>query len=403
MRLFALTSYSGSAANTNINEFDGLSTQANPAITFNSKGNSLTGLHFYFEDPDGVPRRAMGAYADTSLTDNSTSSLAQPIATSPNRIGIATATAYTFDDTAKGVPTQQTQSRPIILNRPFRSVSEMSYTFTGTPWKNIDFFTPESGYVGLLDVFCVGDPPPNGLVAGKVDLNTRQAPVIQSLVAGASRDEWYGAPAAPGYALPPINSTEAQNVAAKLIQYTTDNPKGSSNSIYKTPSSVDVWRGPLGNISELVGRYISPITAPMPTSPPPALLSSDAGQAPDWYSYVTPTPLVAGQTANPTYAGFTGLLDATVYTETTSSANLVSPVIQRFRESALRPLIDGGQTRVWNLLIDVVAQTGHYPNNSNITGLNQFVVEGEKRVWLHVAIDRYTGQVLDKQVEVVAP
>jgi hypothetical protein len=29
------------------------------------------------------------------------------------------------------------------------------------------------------------------------------------------------------------------------------------------------------------------------------------------------------------------------------------------------------------------------------------VVEGERRYWLHVAIDRYTGQVVDKQLEVV--
>jgi hypothetical protein len=28
-------------------------------------------------------------------------------------------------------------------------------------------------------------------------------------------------------------------------------------------------------------------------------------------------------------------------------------------------------------------------------------VEGEKRYWLHVAIDRFTGQVIDKQIEVV--
>jgi hypothetical protein len=29
------------------------------------------------------------------------------------------------------------------------------------------------------------------------------------------------------------------------------------------------------------------------------------------------------------------------------------------------------------------------------------VVEGEQRYWLHVGIDRFTGQVIDKQIEVV--
>ena len=30
-----------------------------------------------------------------------------------------------------------------------------------------------------------------------------------------------------------------------------------------------------------------------------------------------------------------------------------------------------------------------------------FVVEGEQHYWIHVAIDRFTGQVIDKQFEVV--
>ena len=33
--------------------------------------------------------------------------------------------------------------------------------------------------------------------------------------------------------------------------------------------------------------------------------------------------------------------------------------------------------------------------------LANFVVQGEKRYWVHVAIDRFTGQVIDKQIEVV--
>jgi hypothetical protein len=33
--------------------------------------------------------------------------------------------------------------------------------------------------------------------------------------------------------------------------------------------------------------------------------------------------------------------------------------------------------------------------------LASFVVEGEKRYWLHVAIDRYTGQIVDQQLEAV--
>jgi hypothetical protein len=39
------------------------------------------------------------------------------------------------------------------------------------------------------------------------------------------------------------------------------------------------------------------------------------------------------------------------------------------------------------------------PNTTN--PLANFVVEGEQRYWVHVAIDRFTGQVIDKQIEVV--
>ncbi len=71
------------------------------------------------------------------------------------------------------------------------------------------------------------------------------------------------------------------------------------------------------------------------------------------------------------------------------------------REVVARAVSSVSQTRVWNLLIDVVAQTGHYkPNAGSLQ--NDFVVEGEEHYWVHVAIDRFTGQVIDKQIEKVA-
>jgi hypothetical protein len=53
-----------------------------------------------------------------------------------------------------------------------------------------------------------------------------------------------------------------------------------------------------------------------------------------------------------------------------------------------RALAEMGQTRTWNLFIDVIAQTGKYkPNAPDLTAGN-FVVEGEKRYWLHIALGR---------------
>ena len=125
----------------------------------------------FYSDSDGVVRRAMGGFITSK-----TSMIGQPLAT-----------ATTGYATGKPTPTSQSASRPKMLNRPFRSVAELGYVFSGTPWKNLDFSTPESGYSELLDVFCVNESDdPSGLVAGKVDLNTRQAPVLAAVLANTS-------------------------------------------------------------------------------------------------------------------------------------------------------------------------------------------------------------------------
>jgi len=352
------------------NEFDGMLSQNNPNVSILARDNA-TLVHLYYEDPDGVARRAMGAYAltptatlvSTQTTDNTTS----------DKIGLPMATAETFPSPDTGIGkynlnlNTQTQSRPLVLNRPFRNVAEMSYSFRGTPWKNIDFFTPESGDAALLDTFCLNEPPANGIVAGKVDLNTRQTGVIKALVSSAYYDENKNSYAdagstAPNYSTPPLNSTEADKVATKLIGITTD--------------TTNAWRGPFTNVSNLVGRYIA--------SP------GTIGANTDLFSF---TETITGSTS--VYAGLSAALDNTVYTQGAG----IGQKVQRFREAGIRPLADAGQVRVWNLLIDVVVQTGRYPTSA--TGLDQFVVDGEKRIWLHVAIDRLTGTVIDKQVEVV--
>jgi hypothetical protein len=70
------------------------------------------------------------------------------------------------------------------------------------------------------------------------------------------------------------------------------------------------------------------------------------------------------------------------------------------REVVPRAMASVSQARVWNVLIDVVAQSGRYkPNAQSLR--DDFIVEGEQHYWVHVAIDRFTGQVIDKQIEVV--
>ena len=82
-----------------------------------------------------------------------------------------------------------------------------------------------------------------------------------------------------------------------------------------------------------------------------------------------------------------------------AAANTISSSSEEAKESVARALAEVTQTRTWGLMIDVIAQSGRYPPSAK--GLADFVVEGEKRYWLHIAIDRFTGEVIDQQLEAV--
>lgn len=70
------------------------------------------------------------------------------------------------------------------------------------------------------------------------------------------------------------------------------------------------------------------------------------------------------------------------------------------KESISRALAEVTQTRTWNLMIDVIAQSGRYAPGA-VAINDAFTVLGEKRYWLHIAIDRYTGQILGQELEAV--
>lgn len=298
----------------------------------------------YYSDPDGVVRRGMGAYVTNStipsLNDTSGSALGLPTPT--------TALYLSAQSTNPGIQPNANQmaSRPVILNRPFRSVGELSSVFSDTPWKDLDFSTPESGFSPLLDTFCVSDSDnSDALVAGKVNLNTRQKPVIQAILAGAYRSTYTNL-SSPLTTPENISQTDATSLAALLVDNRTQSTQAN--------------KGPLTNLTDLVGglKTSSSLSAPIDGSQQYTGFSSDVG---------------------------------TIMTNSTDK-------IPRYRESAIRGLSSVGTTRTWNLMIDLIAQSGHYPGG---TTSSSFVVEGEQRYWVHLSIDRLTGKILDKKVELV--
>ena len=51
------------------------------------------------------------------------------------------------------------------------------------------------------------------------------------------------------------------------------------------------------------------------------------------------------------------------------------------------------------MMLDVVVQTGSFPPQAVDAG--DFQVESQKRAWVHLAMDRFTGRIVDWQMEPV--
>ncbi len=373
------------------------------ADAFGQPGSNPGSVEFY-ADADGVVRRAMAGYLQPGTNPNLATDnvpAAKRPAGAPS--GVPMAWTYSYATTAATIPGQaapdttysnNVSSRPVMLNRPFRTVAELGHVFSDTPWRNLDFSTPESGSSALLDVFCINDTnDPGGLVAGKVDLNTRQAPVLQAVIAGAFQDTFNPTTASIAGTGSTTTAT-ADNIAKALVARTTD----------AVAADITAGAGPLRNITELAGKYSgSNVLAAGTTGTSGATGTAvppwDGGQT---YVGFSGAPTTASGTA-PYHDAGAQLRQSpfwlckirhhsTMYAYTAEN-------IQRYRESAIRALSAAGTTRVWNLMIDVIAQTGRFP--ASASSLANFNVEGERRYWVHVAIDRYTGKVLDEQVEEV--
>jgi hypothetical protein len=230
-----------------------------------------------------------------------------------------------------------------MLNRPFRTVAELGYVFRDLPWKTLDFFTDKSADAGLLDIFCVNDGPTSTTAYSGTNFGT----VVPTVFAGSvNQNSVYLDPA--NTSLAPVAQPILAGAIWDEISSSTVAATGSGDQTAQTMTSRLVNSTaalPMQNKSELITRANLPRTI-LPTA------SNDKQS------------------------------------------------VKAQREVVARGVSSVTQTRVWNLLIDVVAQSGHYKPNANSLP-NDFIVEGEKHYWVHVAIDRLTGQIIDKQSELL--
>ena len=215
----------------------------------------------------------------------------------------------------------------VLLNRRFENVGEFGYAYnpaSTTPSKTLDFASATSHDRAILDFFTYNEASPR---AGIVNLNTRNVPVLASIIHGALLHD----PGAENHRQTrPISCPkhDALTAAQAIVQETTSTSAGHG----------------------------------------PALTRADVARLAAAAAAAVPTVLAASDETKQTIA---------------------------------RALADTGQARTWNLMIDVIAQTGQYkPNAPDLTASN-FVVQGEKRYWLHIALDRDDGTVLGTQLEEV--
>jgi hypothetical protein len=260
-----------------------------PSVVLNPNSSQA-----YYTDPDGIIRPG------DSFCENLASGVGVMLNALANPSGVTSSIA--------------TGRRPVILDRPFRSVGELGYVFRDLPFRTLDFWSGSSADATLLDLFSVADEPQ--VVAGEINPSHAPQPVLAAVLSGATKNESLS----PNVCLTAAN---AQTLATQL-----------SNQLLS---------GPLRNRADLVPNLATAIAAQIGSI-------TDLGN-------------------------------------------------KSYGEAPVRALAPVANTRTWNLLIDLIAQAGQM--SPSAATLNDFIVQGERRYWLHIAIDRYTGKIIDQQLEPV--
>ena len=212
----------------------------------------------------------------------------------------------------------------VLLNRRFENVGEFGYAYNPASTlasKTLNFASSISPERAMLDFFTYNTASPR---AGIVNLNTRNGPVLASIIRGALLHD-------PGSENTP-NALASQAIALAAAQ-----------AIVRETATSGAGRSPAVTRADVARLAAAAFTAV------PSLAASDEA-----------------------------------------------------KQTIARALAEIGQARTWNLIIDVIAQTGKYaPGTPDLSNPAKFIVEGEKRYWLHIALDRDDGTVLGTQLEEV--
>lgn len=278
------------------------------AITNLGSGTPMqpNGVFPLLEDPDAVVRK----------DDLAIGSQATP--TTPKTMKHVLA-----DVLNEKTPGKRSEERNLILHRPFYTVGELGAVFRDDPWRTLNFATLDSGDSALLDYFTINESGPDGIVAGRININTQALPdSINTLLMDTTyligRPEEYITGGRP-HRLERSVQNDARDIQVYYEKATDDNP--------------------LVNISNLVG-------------------------VPEFRRLVEPMR-----------------------------------ASKQRQETLVRALGTAGQLRTWNFFIDIVSQTGRMTPRESTDLTADFIPHGETRLWVHIAIDRYTGKVIASHIE----
>jgi hypothetical protein len=259
-------------------------------------------------------------------------------------------------ESAAVVGAPPSKAAPYFLGRSFNSVADMGYASRDMAWKSVNFFTADSADSALLDFFSLTESP---AYAGGVNVNTASVPVLTALLQGAAADT------SDNTGSGRLTAAQAKAIATAIRSYlgTTRTKLLSTNN-----------RGGPGT-----GSPYNPGNANNNT------IAFDPSDIARINEAVTDAGVI--NISTPPFG-----VSAVPYGE------------KRAQEVVARALADSWNTRTWNLMIDIIAQTGRFPRSVTTGGTDfgaNFVVTGERREWAHVAIDRFTGKVLAVKVEPV--
>jgi hypothetical protein len=240
---------------------------------------------------------------------------------------------------------------------------------------DMDPLAPKNPYNWITDT---GLAPPNGVLKTPPTFT----PIVLNHAFSSAGDMGYGLRT--GYPTNPFQRLDfhTANLNASILDFFTYNPVDHN---YPRVGVVDLNTK---HVSVIAAILQSALKKDIDVSPfPGGFTVSQAEASAAAQAVVNATnPDVGGTRA--TSRADIGRLTAAAASAIGIPGGLTAAEQEKVPEVIARALSEIGQARTWNLMIDVIAQTGKYkPNAPDLTASN-FIVEGEKRCWLHIALGR---------------